>query len=114
MKQILILEDNELTRNKMIRIIKSMEKRVNVHAFSNEEEALRRRFSHTGYAVWNYILETLTDSENFELDFREVNRELLAADYELSVEELTEIVAQNSLSRERKKCGAVGITLTRI
>lgn len=55
-------------------------------------KALRRRFSHTGYAVWNYILETLTDSENFELDFREVNRELLAADYELSVEELTEIV----------------------
>ena len=55
-------------------------------------KALRRRFSHTGYAVWNYILETLTDSENFELDFRDVNRELLAADYELSVEELTEIV----------------------
>lgn len=55
-------------------------------------KALRRRFSHTGYAVWNYILETLTDSENFELDFREVNRELLAADYELSVDELTEIV----------------------
>ena len=40
MKQILILEDNELTRNKLIRIIKLMEKRVNVHAFSNEEEAL--------------------------------------------------------------------------
>lgn len=40
MKQILILEDNELTRNKLIRIIKSMGKRVNVHAFSNEEEAL--------------------------------------------------------------------------
>lgn len=55
-------------------------------------KALRRRFCHTGYAVWNYILETLTDSENFELDFREVNRELLAADYELPVDELTEIV----------------------
>lgn len=55
-------------------------------------KALRRKFSHTGYAVWNYILETLTDSENFELDFREVNRELLAADYELTVGELTDIV----------------------
>ena len=44
-------------------------------------KALRRRFSHTGYAVWNYILETLTDSDNFEWDFREVNRELLVADY---------------------------------
>lgn len=55
-------------------------------------KALRRKFSHTGYAVWNYILETLTDSENFELDFREINRELLAADYELTVGELTDIV----------------------
>lgn len=55
-------------------------------------KALRRRFSHTGYAVWNYILETLTDTENFEIDFREVNKELLAADYDVSVQELDDIV----------------------
>ena len=28
-------------------------------------KALRRKFSHTGYAVWNYLLETLTDSDFF-------------------------------------------------
>lgn len=55
-------------------------------------KALRRRFSHTGYAVWNYILETLTDTENFEIDFRSLNRELLAADFDVSVQELTDIV----------------------
>lgn len=56
-------------------------------------KALRRRFSHTGYAVWNYILETLTDTENFEIDFREVNKELLAADFDVTVQELNDIVA---------------------
>lgn len=55
-------------------------------------KALRRKFGHTGYAVWNYILETLTDSNDFELDFAEVNRELLAADYDVTVEELYNIV----------------------
>lgn len=46
MKQVLILEDNELTRNKLIRIIKSMEQKVNVHAFSGEEEALGFALTH--------------------------------------------------------------------
>lgn len=40
MKQILILEDNELTRKKLIRVIQLMEKETNIYAFSNEEEAL--------------------------------------------------------------------------
>lgn len=55
-------------------------------------KALRRRFSHTGYAVWNYLLETLTDNDYFEITWDEINIELLAADYDVSVEELTEIV----------------------
>lgn len=55
-------------------------------------KALRRKFSHTGYAVWNYLLETLTDSDFFEVEWEEINVELLAADYDVSVEELTEIV----------------------
>lgn len=55
-------------------------------------KALRRRFSHTGYAVWNYLLETLTDSDFFEIEWEEINIELLAADYDVSVSELTEIV----------------------
>lgn len=55
-------------------------------------KALRRKFSHTGYAVWNYLLETLTDSDFFEVEWGEINVELLAADYDVSVAELTEIV----------------------
>ena len=56
-------------------------------------KALRRKFSHMGYAVWNYLLETLTDNDYFEITWDEINIELLAADYDVSVEELTEIVA---------------------
>lgn len=55
-------------------------------------KALRRKFSHTGYAVWNYLLETLTDSDFFEIEWEEINIELLAADYDVSIEELSEIV----------------------
>ena len=46
MKQILILEDNELTRNKLINIVKSMNKEVNIYAFAGEEEALGFSLTH--------------------------------------------------------------------
>lgn len=55
-------------------------------------KALRRNFSHKGYAVWCFILETLTDTDFFELDFDEVSKELLAADFDITVEELDDIV----------------------
>lgn len=55
-------------------------------------KALRRRYGHTGYAVWCYLLETLTDADRFEVDYRALNQELLAADFEIQVEELREIV----------------------
>ena len=55
-------------------------------------KALRRRFSHTGYAVWCYILETLTDTDFFEIDYSELDQELLAADFDISIEELRNIV----------------------
>ena len=55
-------------------------------------KALRRKFSHTGYAVWCFMLEALTDSEDFELEYTEVTQELLAADFDVPVEELREII----------------------
>lgn len=55
-------------------------------------KALRRRFSHTGYAVWCYILETLTDTDFFEIDYSELDQELLAADFDISIEDLRNIV----------------------
>lgn len=55
-------------------------------------KALRRKFSHMGYAVWNYLLETLTNNDFFEIEWNEINIELLAADYDVTTEELTNIV----------------------
>lgn len=55
-------------------------------------KALRRRFSHAGYAVWCFVLETLTDSDYFEMEYDDVSQELLAADYDVSPEQLREII----------------------
>lgn len=46
MKQILILEDNDLTRNKLVHLIETMEQEVGVFAFSNQEEALGCALTH--------------------------------------------------------------------
>lgn len=75
-------------------------KKNNADYFSHESEmrndvkikALRRKFSHTGYAVWNYLLEVLTDAENFTIGWGELDIELYAADFDLDTRELTEIV----------------------
>ena len=55
-------------------------------------KALRRKFGLKGYAVWCFILETLTDREDFEIDYTPVEIELMAADFDVEVEELKEIV----------------------
>lgn len=75
-------------------------KKNNAEYFSHDADmrndikikALRRRFSHMGYAVWNYLLETLTHENEFELDFCDMSVELLAADFEVTVEQLQAIV----------------------
>lgn len=54
--------------------------------------ALRRKFQIKGYAMWCFILEVLTDSTNFEVEYNEINQELLAADIEVPVEEFREII----------------------
>jgi hypothetical protein len=55
-------------------------------------KALRRRFQHVGYAVWCFLLESLTDSDDFEIEWDEVNIELFSADYDVSPGELVKIV----------------------
>lgn len=55
-------------------------------------KALRRKFGHNGYAVWCFLLEVLTDSDSFEIELTEINNELLSADFDISVEELNEII----------------------
>lgn len=75
-------------------------KKNNADYFSHESEmrndvkikALRRKFSHTGYAVWNYLLEVLTDAEGFSIKWEELDIELYAADFDLDTADLIDIV----------------------
>ena len=55
-------------------------------------KAIRRKFGHVGYAVWCFLLEVLTDEDNFEIEYNELNKELLAADFDITVEQLELII----------------------
>lgn len=54
--------------------------------------ALRRKYGNTGYAVWCYMLETLTGSDNFIAEYTPVSKELMAADFDIKVSELEAII----------------------
>ena len=53
---------------------------------------LRQKFSHMGYAVWCYLLETLAGKEGFAVPFDEVEQEILAVDFGVDVQELRDVV----------------------
>lgn len=53
-------------------------------------KALRRKFKHEGYSIWNMLLETITDSDNFRL---KINYEIMAGDYDIEPDKLKEIVS---------------------
>ncbi len=55
-------------------------------------KALRRKYGHTGYSLWNMLLELLADCEYFEFEWNEFNIELLSPDFDLDSEEIIEIV----------------------
>lgn len=55
--------------------------------------ALRNTFGLTGYAVWNLLLETLCESECFEIEFVDPEIELLANFWGLETSKLKEIFA---------------------
>lgn len=55
-------------------------------------KALRQRFGNEGYALWSYLLEVLTDSDNFEFFLDEIGTELLAADFGVSPVVLAEFL----------------------
>lgn len=52
--------------------------------------ALRRKFGHEGYAIFNMMLEVLTDSENFEYDWNELSIALLEGDFD--TDKLEEVI----------------------
>jgi hypothetical protein len=56
-------------------------------------KALRRKYSHKGYSIWNMLLELLTSKEYFEYEWNELNIELLAPDFDIDSDELNEIVS---------------------
>lgn len=55
-------------------------------------KALRRKFKNEGYAIWNYLLEVLTDAEHFEIEWNELNIELLSGDFDCETDLLNDII----------------------
>lgn len=56
-------------------------------------KAIRQRFGSDGYAAWCMLLETLTDADNFEIEYNELEVELMSGDFGIDAERLQEIVA---------------------
>lgn len=46
-------------------------------------KAVRNKYGFKGYAVWCYLLEVLTNADHFQIEWDDMQRELLAADFGL-------------------------------
>jgi len=55
-------------------------------------KALRRKFKNEGYAIYNMMLEVLTDSEYFEYEWNDFNIEILSGDFDIEPQLLKEII----------------------
>jgi len=55
-------------------------------------KALRTKFGIIGYALWNMLLEYLTGIDGNEFEFSEVELELMAGDFGVSVTEISEVL----------------------
>jgi hypothetical protein len=55
-------------------------------------KAVRHKFKHLGYSIYNMMLEVLDDCDHFRQEWDETNIELLAGDFEVETERLTEII----------------------
>lgn len=55
-------------------------------------KALRRKFSHLGYATWNMLLERLCRAEDFKVEYNEDNLDIMAGDFNIEPEQLKEII----------------------
>ena len=58
----------------------------------NKLKAVRRKFKNEGYAIWNMLLEHLTDCDFFEYEYTELNIELLSGDFDIEPKLLKEII----------------------
>jgi hypothetical protein len=55
-------------------------------------KAVRRKFGHEGYSIWNMMLEKLCKSSGFVLKYNDINIELWAGDFEVSPDILKEMI----------------------
>jgi hypothetical protein len=55
-------------------------------------KAVRRKFKHEGYSVWNMLLEKLCKSDGFTLDYSDINVELWSGDFEVEPEQLKDMI----------------------
>jgi hypothetical protein len=55
-------------------------------------KALRRKYKALGYATYIMMLELLTEQDHFEIEWNDMNIELLTPDFDIDVEELSEII----------------------
>lgn len=55
-------------------------------------KALRRKYGHLGYSIWNITLEILGDAEYFEIEWNDLSIELLTPEYDCDSDELREVI----------------------
>ncbi len=55
-------------------------------------KAVRRKYKHDGYSVWNMLLEKLCKAADFTLEYNDETIELWAGDFEIEPEKLKEIL----------------------
>ncbi|SOC79842.1 protein of unknown function [Salinimicrobium sediminis] len=75
-------------------------KKLNADYFSHDADmrndpkikALRRKYGIQGYAIWNMMLEVLTDADFFEYEWTTLNIELLAGDFDVEPKILEEVI----------------------
>jgi len=58
----------------------------------NRIKAVRRKFKNEGYAIWNMLLEHLTDCDFFEYEYNDLNIELLSGDFDIDPNSLKEMI----------------------
>jgi len=55
-------------------------------------KALRAKFGLIGYAFWNMLLETLTESNNLEIGLNDIEIELLASDFGVTIDDFNTMI----------------------
>jgi hypothetical protein len=56
-------------------------------------KAVRAKFGNDGYAAWGYLLEVLTNADGFRIQITPINREVLSADFGLTIGVFDQIIA---------------------